>query len=329
MRADLIRIWQHERKTVLFVTHDIEEAVQLADRVLVMSPRPATIQEVVRVDLPRPRDIDAPAYLATRDRIFQIMGLSKTGAEAARVAAQAASGHGAGAGRGRPRRGRDRGGRRASRRRCSAPTSRGRASTTLILDKAVHPRPHVGESLLCSTTRVFREIGFCEAIERAGFVRKRGALWTHFDERGTIELPFRPIPQLGIEQDCTWHVDRGRFDEALLRHAEARGSRVLEGMQVDRIELDEGGRARGVRRARGRGGARAARARRRGRDAVAGRLLGSQLRLKRPIRASTSSRCTAGSRASTAGPRRPPNGSTCTCCRARAPGRGRSRSVRP
>jgi ABC-type nitrate/sulfonate/bicarbonate transport system ATPase subunit len=52
--ADLVRIWQSEKKTILFVTHDIEEAVQLADRVLVMSNRPATIQEVVDVDLLRP-----------------------------------------------------------------------------------------------------------------------------------------------------------------------------------------------------------------------------------------------------------------------------------
>ena len=76
MRADLIRIWQEERKTILFVTHDIEEAVQLADRVLVMTRRPATIREVVTVDLPRPRDLDSPAYLATRDRIFSIMGMN-------------------------------------------------------------------------------------------------------------------------------------------------------------------------------------------------------------------------------------------------------------
>jgi len=75
MRADLIRIWQNEKKTVLFVTHDIEEAVQLADRVLVMSQRPATIRDVVNVDLPRPRDIDSREYLQTRDRIFQVMGM--------------------------------------------------------------------------------------------------------------------------------------------------------------------------------------------------------------------------------------------------------------
>ena len=76
MRADLVRIWQREKKTILFVTHDIEEAVQLADRVIIMSRRPATIQQVVPVDLPRPRDLDSPGYLHTRDEIFQSMGMS-------------------------------------------------------------------------------------------------------------------------------------------------------------------------------------------------------------------------------------------------------------
>ncbi len=74
MRTDLVRIWQAEKKTILFVTHDIEEAVQLADRVLVMSQRPATIQEVVEIDLPRPRDLDSPGYLKKRDHIFHVMG---------------------------------------------------------------------------------------------------------------------------------------------------------------------------------------------------------------------------------------------------------------
>jgi NitT/TauT family transport system ATP-binding protein len=76
MRADLVRIWQSEKKTILFVTHDIEEAVQLADRVLVMSNRPATIQKIVDVDLPRPRDLDSRGYLEKRDQIFRLMGMS-------------------------------------------------------------------------------------------------------------------------------------------------------------------------------------------------------------------------------------------------------------
>lgn len=82
MRADLVRIWQQEKKTILFVTHDIEEAVQLADRVVVMSRRPATVAAEVIVDLPRPRDLDAPGYLAARDRIFDIMGMNVHGAGA-------------------------------------------------------------------------------------------------------------------------------------------------------------------------------------------------------------------------------------------------------
>jgi NitT/TauT family transport system ATP-binding protein len=76
MRADLVRIWQSEKKTILFVTHDIEEAVQLADRVLVMSQRPAVIQQIVEIDLPRPRDLDSTGYLQKRDQIFRVMGMS-------------------------------------------------------------------------------------------------------------------------------------------------------------------------------------------------------------------------------------------------------------
>jgi NitT/TauT family transport system ATP-binding protein len=81
MRADLTRIWQEEKKTILFVTHDIEESVQLADRVVVLSARPGTIRKEIRVDLPRPRDLDSPEYLDVRDEIFHTIGMSlKVGA---------------------------------------------------------------------------------------------------------------------------------------------------------------------------------------------------------------------------------------------------------
>jgi len=76
MRAELLRIWQAERKTIIFVTHDIDEAVQLADRVVVMSARPATIQQIVDIDIPHPRDISSPHYLELRDGIFQQIGLA-------------------------------------------------------------------------------------------------------------------------------------------------------------------------------------------------------------------------------------------------------------
>jgi len=76
MRKELLRIWEAERKTVVFVTHDIDEAVQLADRVVVMSARPAVIQRVVNIDIAHPREISSPRYLELRDGIFQQIGLA-------------------------------------------------------------------------------------------------------------------------------------------------------------------------------------------------------------------------------------------------------------
>ncbi len=76
MRSELLRIWQAERKTILFVTHDIDEAVQLADRVVVMSARPGRIQQVVSIDIPHPRDISSPRYLELRDGILGQIGLA-------------------------------------------------------------------------------------------------------------------------------------------------------------------------------------------------------------------------------------------------------------
>lgn len=60
MHGELLRIHELKRMTVVFVTHDVEEAVILADRVAVMSPRPGTIREIVRINLPRPRDTTLP-----------------------------------------------------------------------------------------------------------------------------------------------------------------------------------------------------------------------------------------------------------------------------
>ncbi len=76
MRRELLRIWEAERKTIIFVTHDIEEAVQLADRVVVMSARPARIQEIVEIDIAHPRDISSPRYLELRDHILAAIGLA-------------------------------------------------------------------------------------------------------------------------------------------------------------------------------------------------------------------------------------------------------------
>src|SRR5438445_5681245 len=58
MQAELLRIWQQARKTVLFVTHQIEEAVYLSDRVMVMTKRPGNAKKVFQIALPRPRDYE-------------------------------------------------------------------------------------------------------------------------------------------------------------------------------------------------------------------------------------------------------------------------------
>ena len=76
MRSELLRIWEAEKKTILFVTHDIDESVQLADRIVVLSARPGVIRKIVDVDLAHPRDLSSPRYLALRDSIFEEIGLA-------------------------------------------------------------------------------------------------------------------------------------------------------------------------------------------------------------------------------------------------------------
>jgi NitT/TauT family transport system ATP-binding protein len=63
LQMELIRIWQTERKAIVFVTHSIDEAIALADRIVIMSPRPGRIAEILEVRTPRPRVLDDPENL--------------------------------------------------------------------------------------------------------------------------------------------------------------------------------------------------------------------------------------------------------------------------
>ena len=62
MQAELLRIWQAQRSTVLFVTHSVDEAVFLADRVVVLSPRPGRVRQTIDVAMARPRDETSPRF---------------------------------------------------------------------------------------------------------------------------------------------------------------------------------------------------------------------------------------------------------------------------
>ncbi len=75
MRGELLRLWQREKMTILFVTHDVDESVQLADRVVVMTPRPGRIAEIVPVDLPHPRDVGSAEYGRIKNHLYELLGV--------------------------------------------------------------------------------------------------------------------------------------------------------------------------------------------------------------------------------------------------------------
>jgi NitT/TauT family transport system ATP-binding protein len=76
MREELLRIWERDKKTVILVTHNIEEAVMLCDRIAVMSSRPALIKEIVTVDIPRPRNFKSmkdPDFANCMEKIWNLL----------------------------------------------------------------------------------------------------------------------------------------------------------------------------------------------------------------------------------------------------------------
>lgn len=71
MRSELQEIWMQVKRTIFFITHSVEEAVYLADRVAVMSEKKKSIQDVIEIDLPRPRHVYDDAFVAYRHRILE------------------------------------------------------------------------------------------------------------------------------------------------------------------------------------------------------------------------------------------------------------------
>jgi ABC-type nitrate/sulfonate/bicarbonate transport system ATPase subunit len=77
MRNELLRILEEERHTVMLITHDVEEAIHLADRIMVLSPRPTKIQAMFTVDLPHPRKLTSPEVQELRVAILRELGVDR------------------------------------------------------------------------------------------------------------------------------------------------------------------------------------------------------------------------------------------------------------
>jgi ABC-type nitrate/sulfonate/bicarbonate transport system ATPase subunit len=78
MQTWLLDLWERERRAVLLVTHDVDEAVFLADRVVVLSPRPGRIAHVEPIELPRPRHravVTDPVFVAHKAAVLRALGL--------------------------------------------------------------------------------------------------------------------------------------------------------------------------------------------------------------------------------------------------------------
>ena len=119
---------------------------------------------------------------------------------------------------------------------------------TIIIEKDIHPRDHVGESLIPSTNIIFERIGFLDKLNDAGFIPKPGTGWNgpRSNIWSFVEVPLFEFPIEGNTQPYTFHVERDAMDSMLIRHAHEAGAKVLQGVQVTDV-LFEDDRVVGVR----------------------------------------------------------------------------------
>ena len=137
--------------------------------------------------------------------------------------------------------------------------------TCVVFERELFPRPHVGESLVPSSGRVFKDLDLLPKMEAAKFPHKYGAAWTAASSKGTYntdwhdlndwkdpengsngdlapdthaEFRFEERKQEGVDRIYTYHVDRGKFDLMLLQHAQQLGATVYEGVRVTRVDFE-------------------------------------------------------------------------------------------
>jgi ABC-type nitrate/sulfonate/bicarbonate transport system ATPase subunit len=75
MQDEVLRLWQARRTTMLLVTHDIDEAIYMSDRIMIMTPRPGRIERTIAVTLARPRQRDSQDFLRLRSDILNFLHL--------------------------------------------------------------------------------------------------------------------------------------------------------------------------------------------------------------------------------------------------------------
>jgi ABC-type nitrate/sulfonate/bicarbonate transport system ATPase subunit len=73
MQDEVLRLWDARGTTMLLVTHDIDEAIYMSDRIVIMSPRPGRIERIISTDLPRPRERNSPEFLRLRSDILELL----------------------------------------------------------------------------------------------------------------------------------------------------------------------------------------------------------------------------------------------------------------
>ncbi len=73
MQDEVLRLWQARRTTMLLVTHDIDEAIYMADRIVIMTPHPGRIEQIIPVALERPRQRSSPEFLRLRGEILELL----------------------------------------------------------------------------------------------------------------------------------------------------------------------------------------------------------------------------------------------------------------
>jgi halogenation protein CepH len=262
MRMELRRLLAHERCTTVMVTHDVEEALDLADQVIVFSPRPATIRSSMSVPFPHPRPLTHRHMLELKGQILQGLGVKDAEEDAISMSPADVA---------RSRVLRPRGGRALAYASSAALSPAAAVSVerfdvvvigggpggasaatvlaerglkVLLLERQRFPRFHTGESLLPAVWELWDRLDVTAEIEAAGFVPKQGIIFGMTRSQEEVVLLTSEYPEY-FPRTYTYHVERSQFDQILLENAQRKGVEVREGWSVQEV-IFEADQARGV-----------------------------------------------------------------------------------